>query len=94
MLFDGAVRNTMIDVVICSSLDPEHFSKSLETEVGHRELFVQTQETGKASLKRTFVLYRSFPRQMRKTQIVVGFLFLLFVHGLFMLVETRLADFF
>ena len=77
---------TMIDVVICRSLDPDTFPR---VPTGTCEKFVQTQGTRKASLKRPFVLYRS--RQMRKTQIVGGFLFLLFVHGMF---STRLVDFF
>ena len=33
----GAVPNTMVDVVICRYLDTEHLSKSLDSEVGHRE---------------------------------------------------------
>ena len=41
----------MVDVVICRSLDTEHLSKSLDSEVGHREGFAQAEEYEKASLE-------------------------------------------
>ena len=37
ILLLGAIDNTMVDVVICASLDTEHLSKSLDGEVEHRE---------------------------------------------------------
>ena len=64
----------MVDVVICASLDTEHLSKNLDSEVGHRDCFAQTEEYEtrlwdwkRANIARVFksssVLYRRFPRQ-------------------------------
>ena len=38
-----------MDVVICRSLDGEFLSRSVDSEVGHRERFVQTEDSGSGS---------------------------------------------
>ena len=45
-LFVGAVQNTIVDVVICGSLDTELMPKSLDSEVAYRGKSPQIDQTG------------------------------------------------
>ena len=81
ILFVGSVRNTMVHVMICRSLDTEHVPKSLDSEVEHRESLAQTEEYKKTSpgleaceqcageLKTSSGSAQAFSTSMRKTLI-------------------------
>ena len=87
----------MVDVVSCRSLDTEHLLQSLDSQVGHDEtrLWDSTQTNIVRLINRSSVVYRRF-FHVKEEDVNLRwciFCFFLIVHGLFMIVATRLAYF-
>ena len=101
ILFVRWARSTLVHVVICTRHG--HLPNSLDSEDGNRE-FARNEDYERRLwnwkrakivrlLKRSSVLHRRFPRQGGTREFVGGFLFFLFVLGLFMFARTRFAEF-